>query len=451
MITIGMKHFGAELSGAASANVQFAIEQFKNLKMGACKGGEWTGWLRYADNIGPKLIKDIEAYKSSVTLSYDVVVVIGIGGSYLGTRAVSEALSNEYLLAQPAALRKFKPILYVGHHLCPDATSDLMVFLDSVNPIVNVISKSGTTTEPSVAFRLVRDYMNRRYGEGEACKRIIATTDPETGALRKLSMANGYQTFPVPRDVGGRYSVLTAVGMVPLAMAGYPVNEIMLSAQKYFADVLKCDVADLKQHAVIQYAACRKAAVDHGKVTELLAYTEPKLRNLAEWWKQLFGESEGKDGKGMFPASLALTTDLHSLGQYAQDGMRTMIESFLSFKSPSRHEVKMRVPVLNDDSDQLLYLEGKSIASVNDAARLATSFAHSQGGMPCLSVAVDEELNARSLGALIAFYETSCAVSALMLGVNPFDQPGVEAYKKYLFGLMGRRGYESEGDKVTKG
>jgi len=442
MITIGTRNFGLELNGAASANTQFAVEQFKELKDAKCKGSEWTGWLRFADSIGPKLLKDIESYNSSMKSSFDVIVVIGIGGSYLGTRAISEALANEYLLAQPAAQRKFKPIIYVGHHLCSDATSDLMDFLDNVNPIVNVISKSGTTTEPSVAFRLVRDYMNRRYGEGEAAKRIIATTDPESGALRKLAVASGYQTFPVPRDVGGRYSVLTAVGMVPLAIAGYPVNEIMQSAQKYFASILQCDDAALGQHAVIQYASCRKAAVDHGKVTELLAYTEPKLRNFAEWWKQLFG---------MFPASLALTTDLHSLGQYAQDGMRTMMESFLSFKAPARHAAKMKVPVLNDDSDQLLYLEGKTIAAVNDAARLATSFAHSQGGMPCLSISVDEELNAKSLGALIAFYETSCAVSALMLGVNPFDQPGVEAYKKYLFGLMGRKGYEADGQKVTQG
>jgi glucose-6-phosphate isomerase len=448
-VTLDTNFFPRELKSAAEARLEDARRLLHSVADGTCRGGEFTGWFDYPRRFGFQLQKELDAAVRSLDVDYDSVVVIGIGGSYLGTRCVMEALQNEFLLAQPPSSRRHRPIFFAGHQLTAKGLSELLQVLDGFKPVVNVISKSGTTTEPSIAFRLVRSYIEKRFGKAEASRRIIATTDPKSGALRQFAEQSGYRTFPVPPDVGGRFSVLTAVGLVPLCLAGYSTSELLGGADAFFAEMRQPAKVALT-HPVLTYAAARKAAYDHGRVIEIQSIIDPKLRMLTEWWKQLFGESEGKEAKGIYPTGLIMTTDLHSLGQYVQQGNRNLFETFLTFRRGAQSDVDLRIPVQNDDRDQLLYLEGKAIDEVNEAAKVATKIAHFDGGVPCLDLEFHDTLSEAALGYGFAFFETACAVSALLLGVNPFDQPGVEEYKKNLFALMGRRGHEALQSKLAQ-
>lgn len=416
----------------------------------SCAGSEWTGWFDWPRERGQTLKKAILRYKDDLDVYYDLVLVIGIGGSYLGTRAVVDTLSHTYAGMGSRELSPAPLVVYAGHEISEASLIEVLDLLEDKQPLVNVISKSGTTTEPGVAFRIVRSYMEKRFGKAEAAKRIIATTDPDKGALRRLAKEAGYQIFDVPSDVGGRYSVLTAVGLVPLALAGFDIEALLNGADDEFTQMREKTALD---HPVLHYAASRNAAYQAGKRIEILAYAEPRMHSLVEWWKQLFGESEGKDGKGLFPAGMAYTTDLHSLGQYAQDGVRNLLETFVvtdeaPYSKSSKIERRLRVPAAGD-VDELGYLEGRFVGEINQKAMLATMVAHHDGGVPCLELGVNQ-LNERTVGSLFAFFETACAISGALLGVNPFDQPGVEAYKKNLFGLLGKPGFEALGAELKK-
>lgn len=412
-----------------------------------CVGSEWTGWFDWPRQQGFALQREVAAFVQDLDVGYDLVLVVGIGGSYLGTRAVVEALSHTHSQLMATGMQQPPPVLYAGHNLSERGLVELLEVLDRRRPIVNVISKSGTTTEPAVAFRVIRSYLERRFGKAEAAKRIVATTDGHKGALRRLATDAGYRQFVVPDDVGGRFSVLTAVGLVPLALAGFATDKLLDGADQVFREL---QAASAEDHTVLRYAAARTAAYKSGKRIELLAFSDPKLSYVAEWWKQLFGESEGKQGKGLFPGSLSYTTDLHSLGQYVQDGPRHMLETFLvAGRSDAPIEKRLRIPRAADNLDELGYLEERYISEINEAATLGTMVAHADGGVPCLALELPE-MSERGLGQLFAFFETACAVSAALLEVNPFDQPGVEAYKKNLFGLLGKPGFESLGAELRR-
>lgn len=447
LIKLDIQFVDDALKAGAREVLPKAAQALRDLKDKRCAGAEWTGWYDWPALKGRALAKDIRKLTSSLDVFYDHVLVIGIGGSYLGCRAVSDALSHTY--SGQVSQKRQPGITFAGHHLSETALVELLDLLEQKQPLINVISKSGTTTEPAVAFRVIRSYMEKRFGREEASRRIIATTDGKSGALRTLAGSEGYRTFEVPGDVGGRYSVLTAVGLVPLALAGFNIEALLDGAN----DVFRSLDDPGTDHPVLQYAAVRDAAWNNGKRIDLLAYGEPRLFHLVEWWKQLYGESEGKGGKGMFPAGLAYTTDLHSLGQYVQDGCRNMIETFLMVDDASGTgsgvERRLRIPAFTDNADELRYLENRFISEINEAALVATKVAHFDGGVPCMSLHLPR-IDEKSIGALFAFFETGCAVSGALLDVNPFDQPGVEAYKKNLFGLLGKPGFESLGVALRK-
>ena len=444
LVNLDTKFLDASFQNEMAEITEEAREALKTLDNRTCAGSEWTGWWNYPQCHGLKLAREIMSFSQSVDVFYDLVLVIGIGGSYLGARAVHESLGHSY----KGLFDDGKPLLiFLGHHLSEPAMIETLDLLKNRQPIVNVISKSGTTTEPSVAFRVIRKYMEDRFGRDETSRRIVVTTDKEKGALKKVAAEEKYKTFVVPDDIGGRYSVLTPVGLVPLALARWDVEAMMRGADEVFSELKES--LNGGEHPVLRYAAARKLAFEDGKRIEILAYNNPKLFYLVEWWKQLFGESEGKDGKGLFPTGLSLTTDLHSLGQYVQDGVRNLIETFLVFEqetafSDNAVERSLKVPIAKDNLDQLAYLEGRPVGDINQAAMVATKIAHADGGVPCMGMSL-RRLDEYHLGGLFAFFETACAVSGLLLGVNPFDQPGVEAYKKNLFGLMGKPGYEEIG------
>ncbi len=455
MIDFDTRFFPQELRSRAETLLPAARAALYALRDQTCLGGEFTGWFDWPRRRGQTLWRDVKDYVAKLDVYYDMVLVIGIGGSYLGTRAVADALGHEYGVAfAKSGKNARRPVLaYAGHHLSEAGLVELLDLLEDRQPLVNIISKSGTTTEPAVAFRVVRSYMEKRFGKTEAARRIIATTDKEKGALRQLADENGYKSFEVPGDVGGRYSVLTAVGLVPLALAGFDAERLLAGADAVFRDLREGDGGD---HPALRYAACRMAAYEAGKKIELLSAGEPKLRNFIEWWKQLFGESEGKDGKGLFPAGLTYTTDLHSMGQYVQEGERTLLETFLLIKHQTATagdgtnvERRIRIPHGGGDLDGLAYLEQRFVGEINDAALLGTKLAHADGGVPALSLSIPR-LDEQALGGLFAFFESACGISGALLGVNPYDQPGVEAYKKNLFGLLGKPGFEALGQELRK-
>ncbi len=439
MLKLNETFLDPELIAKADSLQADAIKQLQNLRKKSCKGSEWTGWWDYPHHSGYALENEIQTYVNELDIHYDLVLVVGIGGSYLGTRAVTEALGHTY----QGLVRSHQPLIaFAGHHISETQLIEVIELLDKRLPLINVISKSGTTTEPGVAFRILRSYLEQRFGRDEARRRIICTTDAHTGALRQLVKEEGYKSFVIPDDVGGRYSVLTAVGLVPLALLKYDCKALLDGAASVFQELS----GDAAEHPVFRYAALRSAAYQQGKSVELMATNNPKLTYIVEWWKQLFGESEGKEGKGLFPGGLVYTTDLHSLGQYVQEGQRNFLETFLSFANdrPKRNgvEQQIRVPALAQKLDGLGYLEGRLLNEINDAAMIGTMIAHTDGGVPSMGLewpALDEF----NLGSLFAFFETACAVSGGMLGVNPFDQPGVEAYKKNLFALSGKPGTEA--------
>jgi glucose-6-phosphate isomerase len=404
-------------------------------------GSDFLGWIHLPSMTLASGIQDVLAVAEEIRNEADALVVIGIGGSYLGARAAFEWCKPQYYNQLPKSERKGPELYFAGNHLSASALAQLMRLLTGKKVYLNVISKSGTTTEPAVAFRVLRAWLMKECGDQEAKKRIIVTTDRAKGALKKLADEEGYRTFVIPDDVGGRFSVLTPVGLLPLASVGIDIEALLkgaLQAEKDFS------TASLEENAAYRYAAIRNALYRKGKTTEILAYYEPSLQMFAEWWKQLFGESEGKDGKGIYPASVGFTTDLHSMGQYIQEGYRNLFETVVHVLHPGE-ELTLPSDVTVDDG--LEYLAGKPISWVNDQARVATHLAHVDGGVPNLLVTVEDK-SPFALGELFYFFELACAMSGLLLGVNPFDQPGVEAYKVNMFALLGKPGYESHRERI---
>ena len=402
------------------------------------RGNDFVGWVNLPRDYDKEEYARIQAAAKKIQSDSKALVVIGIGGSYLGARAAIELLySNNYNL-----IKKDAPNIYfAGNGLSGDAMQEIVDLIGDDDFSVNVISKSGTTTEPAVAFRFFKAKLEEKYGKAGAAKRIYATTDKARGALKSLATAEGYDTYVVPDNVGGRYSVLTAVGLLPIAVAGVDLDELMKGAASMMET---CRSAGLDANPAWQYAAARSDLYAQGKKIEILAGYEPRFRFFAEWWKQLYGESEGKEGKGLFPASVEFTADLHSMGQYIQQGERTMFETVVRF-GPSKH--KLCVPMDEKDGDGLNFLAGKDMDYIAAQAMDGTLLAHVEGGVPNLIIRAGE-INAFTLGELIYFFEYSCGLSGYILGVNPFDQPGVEAYKKNMFALLGKPGYEDKGAEL---
>ena len=407
------------------------------LQNGGGKGDDFIGWVKLPRDHDREEYARILAAAKKIQSDSKALVVIGIGGSYLGARGVIECLcSPNYNLR-----KKSTPNIYfIGNGLSSDALADVMELLGDDDFSINVISKSGTTTEPAVAFRFFREKLERKYGKAGAAARIYATTDRSRGALKALADAEGYETFTVPDDVGGRYSVLTAVGLLPIAVAGIDLDELMHGAQEMMD---RCAVNDFTNPAW-QYAAIRSELYHRGKKIELLACFEPAFRFMAEWWKQLYGESEGKDNLGLFPASVDFTADLHSMGQYIQQGERHLLETVVRFAPGKRSQI---VPHDALNGDGLNFLAGRTMDYINRQAMDGTLLAHVEGGVPNIILNLDEN-NARTMGQLIYFFEYACGLSGYLLGVNPFDQPGVEAYKKNMFALLGKPGYEELGREL---
>lgn len=414
-----------------------AARQLLHSKQGA--GNDYLGWLDLPETYDKEELSRIEKAAKRIREQADILVVVGIGGSYLGARAVIEALSPAFANYESGGLR----VVYAGHQMSASYLEQLLAFLDGHEVAINVISKSGTTTEPAVAFRFLKSYVEKRYGVEEARKRIYATTDKARGALKQLADAEGYDSFVVPDDVGGRYSVLTAVGLLPIAAAGLDVHALLEGAQEQRKQLLP---DDSEQNPALQYALARNALLRKGYTTEILVNYEPALHFLSEWWKQLYGESEGKDGRGLFPASVDLTTDLHSMGQYIQEGQRFLLETVIRVKNT---DARLSVTEDKDNLDGLNYLAGKPVHEVNGTALEATVLAHVDGGVPNILVEL-EKLDAKHLGGLLYFFEYACGVSGYLNGVNPFNQPGVEAYKKNMFALLGKPGYEAEREALLK-
>ncbi|MBO7083153.1 MAG: glucose-6-phosphate isomerase [Bacteroidales bacterium] len=403
-------------------------------------GNDFLGWVNLPSEIDESLIADIEQTAAMLRKKSEIFVVIGIGGSYLGARAVIEALQNHF-----APLTDAKPlVVYAGHNMSEDYLQELMAILDKKDYSLAVISKSGTTTEPAIAFRILKQHIINKYGDQEAASRIIAITDKARGALKQLANVKGYKTYIVPDDVGGRFSVLTPVGLLPIAMAGIDIRKLIAGAIEI--EKLCKNNPTLNGNFVSEYAVVRHILYGMGKTNEIMVNYEPRLVYFSEWWKQLYGESHGKNGKGIFPASVTFSTDLHSMGQYIQDGIRNLFETVISVEN-SDHE--LRIPMENEDLDQLNYIAGKRISEVNHKAELGTMLAHEDGGVPNIRIVIPE-ISAYVLGQLIYFFEMGCALSGYMLEVNPFDQPGVEAYKKNMFALLGKKGYEAQTEALNK-
>jgi len=403
-------------------------------------GCDFLGWVKLPEDIQVQLDSIEKAAKHLRSVS-SATVIIGIGGSYLGARAVIEALSNSF---PNQTEKKQHEIFYAGHNICEDYMAELLEVLDNKNYSIVVISKSGTTTEPAIAFRLLKDHLEKKVGKPVAADRIIAITDEKKGALRTMAGLNGYNTFVIPDNVGGRYSVLTPVGLLPIAIAGYDIREFVKGAIAMAQNTR--DNKNPDTNPSLLYAAARNMALQSGRSIEILVSFHTKLHYFLEWWKQLYGESEGKDGKGIFPASVELTTDLHSMGQYIQDGQRILFETVLSIKSlPDR----VKIPSEKDDSDQLNYIAGKRLSEVNKNAETGTILAHNDGKVPVISIQIPQ-LDIYYIGQLVYFFEYACALSGYTLDINPFDQPGVEAYKKNMFALLNKPGFEEAGKKLKE-
>jgi len=398
-------------------------------------GHEFTGWLDLPLRYDRDEFRRIQEAAARIRSDSDALVVIGIGGSYLGARATVEALGHAFHNLLPRERRGAPQIFFAGTDLSPRYLKELFDVLEGREVSVNVVSKSGTTTEPAIAFRLFRSWMERRYGKEGARRRIYATTDRARGALKQLAEAEGYTQFVIPDDIGGRYSVLTAVGLLPIAAAGIDIEALMAGAA---AAAEEYNEPDIERNPCYQYAAARHALYRRGLTTEVLVTYEPALRSTAEWWKQLFGESEGKDGKGIFPASASFTTDLHSLGQYIQEGMRNLFETVVHVERPT---VDIPIPG-GEEGDGLGYLSGQTLHHVNHTALVATRLAHTDGGVPNLTLTLPE-LTPYHYGQMLYFFMKACAISGYLLGVNPFDQPGVERYKENMYALLGKPGFEA--------
>ena len=406
------------------------------------RGSNFLGWLDLPSGITDESLVEIEEVAVELGKKIDVMVVVGIGGSYLGSKAVIDALSHSFSLCMNSS--SYPSVIFAGQNISEDYTSELIDFLDNRSYAIIVISKSGTTTEPAIAFRILRKHLEDKYGEQEAAKRIIAITSADRGALRKLADDRGYRSFTIPDDVGGRYSVLTPVGLLPIVQAGFDIRQFVAGAAK-MEEMTRPGIS-FHDNPSAMYAAARNALYRQSPKTEILASYHPKLVYLAEWWKQLYGESEGKEKKGIFPASVNFTADLHSMGQYIQEGQRNLFETVISVRKPSRN---VEIPREKDDDDELNYIAGKRIDEVNKMAELGTMLAHVDGGVPNILINLPE-LNEYFLGQLMYFFEKACAISGYLMNVNPFDQPGVEAYKNNMFALLKKPGFEEESELIYK-
>ena len=439
MLSIDVSHAVSFLSLPYEAALRPRLERAAGwLQNGGGKGSDFIGWVTLPRDYDKDEYARILAAAKKIQGDSKALVVIGIGGSYLGARGVIECLcSPNYNLK-----KKSTPNIYfIGNGLSSDALREVTELIGDDDFSVNVISKSGTTTEPAVAFRFFREKLEKKYGKAEAAKRIYATTDAHKGALKSLADQEGYEEFVVPDNIGGRYSVLTAVGLLPIAVAGVDLDELMGGTQEMMSLCAKNDYSN----PAWQYAAMRHELYRQGKKVELLACFEPAFRFMAEWWKQLYGESEGKQGKGIFPASVTLTADLHSMGQYIQDGERTLFETIISVAKPA---AEVLIEADGENLDGLNFLAGKRISEVNRMAELGVQLAHVDGGVPNIRIEIPE-ISESVIGGLLYFFEKACGISGYMLGVNPFDQPGVEAYKKNMFALLDKPGYE-EASKAIK-
>lgn len=404
------------------------------------KGNNFLGWVNLPAEISEEHLKSIEKVATELRAKSQLVVVVGIGGSYLGAKAVIEALGNSFSMLQSNGTK----VLFAGNSICEEYHAELIDLLDKHSYSIVVISKSGTTTEPAIAFRLLKQHLENKVGKSEAASRIVAITDQSKGALRKLADSEGYRTFVIPDDVGGRYSVLTPVGLLPIAIAGFDIRKLVDGARQAMTDT-SANIP-FEQNPACMYAAARNALYTKGKKVEIMVNYTPKLHYVTEWWKQLYGESEGKENKGIFPAGVDFTTDLHSMGQYIQEGERFIFETVLSVKQTTR---KLTIPTDPENLDQLNFLSGKRLSEVNHMAELGTIVAHNDGGVPCIQIAFPE-ISEYWIGYLLYFFERACAISGYTIDVNPFDQPGVEAYKKNMFALLGKPGFENEGKELRK-
>ena len=415
--------------------------QMLHNKTGA--GSEYLGWVDLPEDYDKTEFTRIKKAAEKIRKDSDALIVIGIGGSYLGARAAIEMLSHSFYNNLPKEKRKFPAIYFVGNNISSTYMADLLETVEGMNISVNVISKSGTTTEPAIAFRIFKNLLEEKYGKEKAKDRIYATTDKARGALKSLADSEGYETFVIPDDVGGRYSVLTAVGLLPIAVAGIDIDEMMKGAFDAREDFNDCD---MDNNPCYKYAAYRNALYNKGKTTEIMVNYEPCLHYFSEWWKQLFGESEGKDNKGIFPAAVDFSTDLHSLGQYIQEGRRNIFETVLNVESPKKNIV---VEESEENIDGLNFLSGKTMDFVNKKAFLGTMLAHNDGGVPNIVINIPK-LSPYYFGYMCYFFEKACGISGYVLGVNPFDQPGVEAYKKNMFALLGKSGFEEMKEELEK-
>ena len=428
---------------ALSALKAEAVKGRETLLSRSGAGSDFLGWIDLPVNYDREEFARIEKAAAKIREDSDVLFVIGIGGSYLGARAANEFLNHSFYNNLSKAERKAPEIYYVGNSISGAYLADLLDLVKDRDFSINVISKSGTTTEPAIAFRIFKELAEKKYGKAGAAKRIYATTDRARGALKTLATAEGYETFVVPDDVGGRYSVLTAVGLLPIAASGTDIRALMQGA----ADMRELAIQNgVEDNDPLLYAALRNLLLRAGKSVEITSNYEPSFHYVAEWWKQLYGESEGKDGKGLFPASVDFTTDLHSMGQFIQDGTRIMFETVVDIEDDG---ASVTLKKEEEDLDGLNYLAGKDLSFVNRSAMNGTLLAHTDGEVPNLIVHVKDR-TAYTLGQLFYFYEFACGVSGYMLGVNPFNQPGVESYKKNMFALLGKPGYEELGKQLAE-
>lgn len=445
-----MKHISFDYSKALSFFDQHEVDYLqstvtaldKDLREGLGAGSDFTDWIQLPKDYDKEEFARIKAAAKKIQEDSEVLVVIGIGGSYLGARAAIEFLNNAFYNYLPASERKTPQIFFAGNSISSTYLHALINLIGDRDFSVNVISKSGTTTEPAIAFRVFKDLLIKKYGKEEAVKRIYATTDRARGALKSEADVEGYETFVIPDGVGGRFTVLTPVGLLPIAVSGADIDALMQGA----ADASDAySSADLSENEAYQYAVIRNILYRKGKVTELLINYEPTLQYFSEWWKQLFGESEGKDFKGIYPSSANFSTDLHSLGQYIQEGRRNIFETVIKVGTPNEEVI---IPTTEEDLDGLGYLQGKTMDFVNTKAFQGTLLAHTDGQVPNLVVNIPD-MSAYTLGHLIYFFEIAVGLSGYLNGVNPFDQPGVEAYKKNMFALLGKPGFEALAEELN--
>ncbi|MCI8615227.1 glucose-6-phosphate isomerase [Parablautia intestinalis] len=446
-----MKKVTFDYSKAASFIRDHEVESMKKLALDAKEvlvskqgaGNDFLGWIDLPVYYDKEEFERIKKAAAKIQSDSEVLLVIGIGGSYLGARAAIEFLRHSFYNVVSKEVRKTPEIYFVGNSISSTYIRHLMDVIGDRDFSINMISKSGTTTEPAIAFRVFKAMMEEKYGKEEAAKRIYATTDKARGSLKNLATEEGYESFVVPDDVGGRFSVLTAVGLLPIAVSGADIDKLMEGAQAGRKAALE---ASFEENDALKYAAVRNILLRKGKGIEILANYEPSVHYVSEWWKQLYGESEGKDQKGIFPASVDLTTDLHSMGQFIQDGSRNMFETVINIETSREEIILQEEPV---DLDGLNYLAGKSVDFVNKSAMNGTILAHTDGQVPNLMVTVPE-VNEYYLGQLFYFFEFACGVSGYLLGVNPFNQPGVESYKKNMFALLGKPGFEAQREELLK-